>query len=24
LEQYNILQNLDPDWAEKLNGVINP
>jgi len=24
LEQYNILQNLDADWAEKLNGLINP
>ncbi|HEY6806909.1 MAG TPA: trypsin-like peptidase domain-containing protein [Pyrinomonadaceae bacterium] len=24
LEQYNILQNIDQDWAEKLNGVINP
>lgn len=24
LEQYNILQNLDQDWAEKLNTVINP
>jgi tetratricopeptide (TPR) repeat protein len=24
LEQYNILQNLDQDWAEKLNGLINP
>ena len=24
LEQYNILQNLDQDWAEKLNSVINP
>ncbi len=24
LEQYNILQNLDPDWAEKLNSLINP
>jgi tetratricopeptide (TPR) repeat protein len=24
LEQYNILQNIDVDWAEKLNGVINP
>src|SRR6266498_5249733 len=24
LEQYNILQNLDQDWAEKLNAVINP
>jgi len=24
LEQYNILQSLDQDWAEKLNGLINP
>jgi tetratricopeptide (TPR) repeat protein len=24
LEQYNILQNIDPDWAEKLNELINP
>jgi tetratricopeptide (TPR) repeat protein len=24
LEQYNILQNIDADWAEKLNGLINP
>src|SRR5882724_6212527 len=24
LEQYNILQNLDADWAEKLDGLINP
>jgi tetratricopeptide (TPR) repeat protein len=24
LEQYNILQNLDQEWAEKLNGLINP
>ena len=24
LEQYNILQNLDQDWAEKLDGLINP
>ncbi|MEP6922501.1 MAG: trypsin-like peptidase domain-containing protein [bacterium] len=24
LEQYNILQNLDQDWAEKLNAIINP
>src|SRR6266536_3979226 len=24
VEQYNILQNLDQDWAEKLNAVINP
>jgi tetratricopeptide (TPR) repeat protein len=24
LEQYNILQTLDPDWAEKLDGLINP
>jgi tetratricopeptide (TPR) repeat protein len=24
LEQYNILQNIDADWAEKLNAVINP
>lgn len=24
LEQYNILQNLDQDWAEKLNQLINP
>ncbi|HEY7786804.1 MAG TPA: tetratricopeptide repeat protein [Pyrinomonadaceae bacterium] len=24
LEQYNILQNLDQDWAEKLNSLINP
>ncbi len=24
LEQYNILQNLDQDWAEKLNYLINP
>jgi tetratricopeptide (TPR) repeat protein len=24
LEQYNILQNIDADWAEKLNALINP
>jgi len=24
LEQYNILQNIDADWAEKLNSLINP
>src|SRR5687767_1404314 len=24
VEQYNILQNLDQDWADRLNGVINP
>ena len=24
LEQYNILQAIDPDWAERLNGLINP
>ena len=24
IEQYNILQNLDQDWADRLNGVINP
>jgi tetratricopeptide (TPR) repeat protein len=24
LEQYNILQNLDQDWAERLNSLINP
>src|SRR6188474_2529264 len=24
LEQYTILQNLDTDWAEKLNTLINP
>jgi tetratricopeptide (TPR) repeat protein len=24
LEQYNILQNLDQDWAERLDGLINP
>ena len=24
LQQYNILQNLDQDWAEKLNNLINP
>jgi tetratricopeptide (TPR) repeat protein len=24
LEQYNILQNFDQDWAEKLDGLINP
>jgi tetratricopeptide (TPR) repeat protein len=24
LEQYNILQNIDQDWAEKLIGLINP
>jgi tetratricopeptide (TPR) repeat protein len=24
LEQYNILQNLDQDWAERLNALINP
>lgn len=24
LEQYNILQSLDQDWAEKLNTLINP
>jgi tetratricopeptide (TPR) repeat protein len=24
VQQYNILQNLDQDWAEKLNNLINP
>ena len=24
VRQYNILQNLDQDWADRLNGVINP
>jgi hypothetical protein len=24
LEQYNILQNLDQDWADRLNSLINP
>jgi tetratricopeptide (TPR) repeat protein len=24
LEQYNILQSIDQDWAEKLGGLINP
>jgi tetratricopeptide (TPR) repeat protein len=24
LQQYNILQNLDQDWAERLNNLINP
>jgi tetratricopeptide (TPR) repeat protein len=24
LEQYNILQNIDPAWAEKLDNLINP
>ena len=24
LEQYTILTNIDSDWAEKLNGLINP
>ena len=24
VEQYNILQNLDQDWADRLNAVINP
>ena len=24
LEQYTILTNIDPDWAEKLNALINP
>jgi tetratricopeptide (TPR) repeat protein len=24
LEQYNILTNIDAEWAEKLNGLINP
>jgi tetratricopeptide (TPR) repeat protein len=24
IQQYNILQNLDQDWAEKLNTLINP
>ncbi len=24
VEQYNILQNLDQEWADRLNGVINP
>src|SRR5437870_462978 len=24
LDQYNILQNIDQDWAEKLNNLINP
>ena len=24
VEQYNILQNLDQDWAERLNALINP
>jgi hypothetical protein len=24
LEQYTILTNIDPDYAEKLNAIINP
>jgi tetratricopeptide (TPR) repeat protein len=24
VEQYNILQNLNQDWAERLNNLINP
>lgn len=24
LEQYTILTNIDPEWAEKLNAIINP
>ena len=24
LEQYTILTNIDAEWAEKLNGLINP
>ena len=24
IEQYNILQNIDQDWAEKLQGLITP
>jgi hypothetical protein len=24
VEQYNILQSLDQDWAERLNNLINP
>jgi tetratricopeptide (TPR) repeat protein len=24
LEQYTILTNIDPSWAEKLNAVLNP
>jgi hypothetical protein len=24
VEQYNILQNIDSDWAEKLDQLINP
>lgn len=24
IEQYNILQNIDQDWAEKLNELLNP
>jgi tetratricopeptide (TPR) repeat protein len=24
IEQYNILQNIDSDWAEKLDQLINP
>jgi protein O-GlcNAc transferase len=24
LEQYNILTNIDNDWAERLNAIINP
>jgi tetratricopeptide (TPR) repeat protein len=24
IEQYNILQNIDQDWAEKLNALVNP
>jgi tetratricopeptide (TPR) repeat protein len=24
VEQYTILTNIDPDWAEKLNALINP
>jgi len=24
LEQYTILTNIDPDWAERLNAIINP
>jgi hypothetical protein len=24
LEQYTILTNIDPSWAERLNAVLNP
>ncbi len=24
IAQYNILKNADPDWADKLENVINP